>query len=535
MENVNLGLCNRCRARVPSEFFPKDGQMWIRKTCSACGVTESMVSSHAHAWQAKRDLCQYVPVDRKACRMNCDRCAIDHKPNIVFVDVTNRCNMDCPICIATIKDMGFDFNPPIAYFDNLFAEVARLDPKPVLLFFGGEPTVRDDLLDIIATAKKHGLRPHVVTNGLRLASEDYCRKLCEARVPFRFAFDGRNPEIYEKLRRNPSAYDKKMRALVNLSRYSRRRHTIMTTVGRGFNDQYIGDLFQFCHENRDLISDVGLMPLTENWQPGTFDAGVHTTMEDVEQIVENSIPGGEIEFIPAGLSYAVRKVRSFFRRNPRSEVLLLAGAHPNCESMTLLISDGKSYRGINHYLSKPFHQAAVEVAALCRKLEPKLDRLDPTRVFPRLRGQALILWTFLPWSFARIRFGRLVGNPFSVLGRLISGRNGCRSADDHAIRRRARRMLRVAVLPFEEEHSIDAARLENCKAVFAYEDPEDGKVNYIPACLWYPYRNPILAKLSKKYGVVGRWTGTAGPQQSGDGCDADPTANRHMLEPITCR
>lgn len=535
MANVNLGLCNKCRARVPSEFLPRDGQMWIRKACPTCGVTESMVSSCASAWQAKRDLCQYVPMERVACRMNCDRCEIDHQPSIVFVDVTNRCNMNCPICIATIKDMGFDFNPPVAYFDKLFAEVARLEPKPVLLFFGGEPTVRNDLLEIITTAKKHDLKPHVVTNGVRLANEQYCRKLCEARVPFRFAFDGRNPEIYERLRRNRSAYEMKMRALANLSKYSRRKHTIMATVGRGFNDQYVGDLLQFCHENRDLISDVGMIPLTENWKPGTFDAGVHTTMEDVEEMVKKSVPGGGVEFIPAGLSCALKKPRSFFRKNPRSEVLLLAGVHPNCESITLLISDGKSYRGINHYLRRPFHQVAAEVTALCRKLEPKLDRLDGKRSWQRLWGQALILWTLLPWTLARIRFGRLIGNPFSALGRLIRGRANRLKAGDKAIARRARRLLRVGVLPFEEEHSIDAARLEKCKGVFAYEDPEDGKVKYIPACLWYPYRNPILQKLSKRYGVVDGWTETTSPQRPRDTCGGNPTPEHLTVKPIACR
>jgi len=531
MENVNLGLCNQCRARVPSEFFPKDGQMWIRKACPTCGTTESMVSSCAQTWQAKRDLWQYVPMERLACRMNCDRCGINHKPNIVFVDVTNRCNMNCPICIATIKGMGFDFNPPMAYFEKLFGEVARLEPKPVVLLFGGEPTVRNDLLEIIATAKRHGLRPHVVTNGIRLANEEYCRKLCESLVPFRFGFDGRDPAIYEKLRHNRSAYDKKMKALANLSKYSRRKHTIIATVGWKFNDQHIGDFFQFCHENRDLISDVGMIPLTENWEPGTFEAGVHTTMEDVEEIVKRSISGGEVEFVPAGLSEALRKPRSFFRSNPRSEVLLLGGAHPNCESMTLLISDGKTYRGINHYLRKPFHQVVVEFAALSRKLEPSLDRLDRDRFFPRLRGQVLILWTLLPWMFSRIRFGRLIGNPFSALGRLIFGRSSRLPAGEKAKPRRARRVLRVAMLPFEEEHSIDAARLEKCKGVFAYEDAEDGRVKYIPACLWYPYRNPILEKLSKKYGICHQ-----GDEKgvSEDDHDAAPTTDRPAREEIVC-
>ncbi|NLX14574.1 MAG: radical SAM protein [Phycisphaerales bacterium] len=496
--------------------------MWIRKECPTCGVTDSMVSSDAQVWRNKRALWPYVSLEREACGMNCDRCAIDHQPNIVFVDVTNRCNMNCPICIATIRGMGFDFNPPLAYFEKLFAEIGRLEPKPVVSLFGGEPTVREDLLEIITIAKKHGLRPHVVTNGLRLADENYCKKLCAAQVPFRFAFDGRNAEIYERLRRNRSAYGKKMKALENLRKYSRRKHTIMATVGRGFNDQHIGDLLQFCHENRDLISDIGLIPLTENWRPGTFEAGMPTTMEDVEKIVEQSVPGGRVEFIPSGLSYALKKTRSFFRKNPRSEILLLAGVHPNCESMTLLISDGKVYRGINHYLRKPLHQAVVELATILRNLEPRLDGLDAQRFWPRLRGQAVILRALLPWILTRLRFGRLIGNPIAALGRLIMNRLGHWRTRDKAPRRRARRILRVGVLPFEEEHSIDAARLEKCKAVFAYEDAEDGTVKYIPACLWYPYRNPILEKLSRKYGTVGKWAETQYPQKRDGERSIDP-------------
>jgi molybdenum cofactor biosynthesis enzyme MoaA len=545
----NLGLCNndKCRARVPAEFFFRDNQVWIRKQCPACGPSESLVSMDAAAWKAKRELWNYVPPTKAPCSLKCDACQKNHKPNMVFVDVTNRCNMNCPICIATIRGMGFDFNPPMAYFDYLFGEIAKIEPSPVVLLFGGEPTVRNDLLDIIGTAKKHGLKPHVVTNGIRLADEEYCKKLCEARVPFRFAFDGRNADIYEKLRHNRAAYDKKMKALANLSKYSRRKHTIIATAGKGFNDQYIGDLIQFVHENRDLIADLGIIPLTENWKEGAFEASQHTTMEDVEKMVASGVPGGEVEFIPAGLSYAMKKPRSFFRhKNPRSEILLMAGVHPNCESWTLLVSDGKTYRSVNHYLRKPFSKMAVEFAAKAKKIEPKLDRLDPQKFWQRHRGRMLILWTFAWWVMSSVRFGRLIGNPFKALWRLIFGRPGRTPVGDNATPRRARRVIRVGMLPFEEEHSIDAHRLENCKAVFAYEDLEKAgasgaacaagsapgtegngheKVNYIPACLWYPYRNPRLEKLSGKYGVVGKWTETLPPGKDAAGKDVPAAAS----------
>ena len=525
MTAANIGLCNTCRARVPAEFFNRQGQVWIRKDCPSCGPTESLVSSDAQRWQAKRDLWPYAPDKPQHCTLNCDRCQVDHKPNMVFLDVTNRCNMNCPICIATIRGMGFDFHPPMAYFEKIFAALGKMNPRPVVQLFGGEPTLREDLLEIIQVARRHGIKPHVTTNGVRLADEEYCRTLCEAGVPMRFAFDGSDGDIYERLRRNRKAGEKKLQALANLKKHSRRRQTIIACAAKGVNDQHIGELIQFCHDNRDLISDIGIIPLTENWEPGTFDAAVHTTMEDVEKMVQQSVPEGQVEFIPAGLSYILKKPRSFFRSNPRSETLLLAGVHPNCESVTLLISNGKYYRSISHCLKKPFSRAAVELAAVCKRIEPRLDRLDPTKRFQRLRGQLLLIVALAPWVLGTVKLARVFGEGIADLARSLKARLSGRTAAPAGMpQRRPRRILRLAMLPFEEQHSVDAVRMESCKAVFAYEDPADGKIKTIPACLWYPYRNDILKGLSAKYGVVGRPASAPSPDNAGGTPTAEPAA-----------
>jgi hypothetical protein len=65
------------------------------------------------------------------------------------------------------------------------------------------------------------------------------------------------------------------------------------------------------------------------------------------------------------------------------------------------------------------------------------------------------------------------------------------------------------VLPFEEQHSIDADRLRTCKAGFAYEDVETDRIETIPHCLWYPYRNEMLRKIAEKYGSAARKTNVA--------------------------
>ncbi len=514
------------RARVPAEFFFRDGQVLIRKHCSEHGQSESLVSSDSEAWQAKRNLWQYVPSDPVACTLKCDRCRVDHNPNIVFLDVTNHCNMNCPICIASVPKMGFDYNPPIEYFEKVFAHISQWNPKPRVQLFGGEPTVRNDLLDIIMLARKHGLRANVTTNGIRLADEDYCRKLCEARVQMRFAFEGFSPDIYERLRNNRGAYEKKVKGLDNLKKYTRVKQTIISCFAWGINDQHLAGLIEYVHANRDWVNELAIIPLAETWDPKEFDAAPACTLEDVEKMVRQAVPGNEVEFIPAGLSYSLVLPRRFLRRNPRSDILLLAGVHPNCESVTVLISDGKRYRGVNHYLKVPFGQAAAEFAALCRKIEPRLSRLDPGKWFQRLQGQVLCLRVFVPFALRNVRLRRAIGNPFAMLARSIFKRHA-RHKDDAPVRRR-RRMLRVAMLPFEEQHSVDAGRLENCKSVFTYEDTDTGRMQSIPACMWVPYRNGVLKKIAEKYGVV---DGAGRLRTPGTATAADPTA----LEPCAVK
>ena len=504
MHQSNSGICKKCRAIVPAQHVFRDSKVFLRKECPDCGPDESLLSNDATAWQHKREMLPYESEPHASCSMQCRQCGVQHNPTLVFVDVTNRCNMNCPICIANVHGMGFVFDPPLEYFQKVFQALGKLDPKPVVELFGGEPTVREDLLDIIRIARDNGVKARVVTNGIRLADEDYCRKLCEVGVRFRLALDGRSPEIYRRLRQNPSACEKKLRALANLKKYSRRKNALLCCAARNINENYIGDLIECCHENKEVIDTLGLLPLSETWEPGTFETDVQTTREDVEHMVEQSVPGGQVEFIPAGLMHHLRRARSFMKGKSRasSDFLIFGGVHPDCETMALLASDGKHYRSINHYLKLPFSRVVEEMRARALKIDPKLGRLNPAKRFDRWRAKYLLLRTYVPLAIKAIAIRRVFrGNPAVVLLRMLGGIIGGRKASDVARQYlNLSEILRVAILPFEEYHAIDAARLETCKAVFAYEDVEDGTIKMIPACVWGSvYRNDVLRKISAKY------------------------------------
>jgi hypothetical protein len=57
----------------------------------------------------------------------------------------------------------------------------------------------------------------------------------------------------------------------------------------------------------------------------------------------------------------------------------------------------------------------------------------------------------------------------------------------------------MIVLPFEEYHSVESARLQHCFAGFAYEDADDGRVKTLPVCVWGLYKSDIQRRIAEKY------------------------------------
>jgi uncharacterized radical SAM superfamily Fe-S cluster-containing enzyme len=410
--------------------------------------------------------------------------------------------MNCPICIASIQTVGFDYHPPLEYFDKVFAGLSKLNPRPFVDLYGGEPTVRADLVDVIKLARRHKLKVRLVTNGLKLADEAYCKKICDVRVPMRLSFDGLNPETYLKLRGDASVLQTKLQALANIKKFSHRKHSILTCLGK---DTDIASVFNLCHDYGTVIDQLGIIPLKEDWHMGP-ERLEHPQMtpEDVENAVKSAVPDGQVNFISAGLVHCLALTRSFFTERKISKNFMFAGSHPNCESMTFLVSDGQKYRSINHYLKIPLDTLAEEVIRRGQKLNERLSTLNPKKFLHRWLGRLLTLKTFLPVALRAINFHAIFrGNPcLAILKTLIAPLNGQRIWDALRQVTSIPYFLRVGVLPFEEYLAVDAQRLANCKGLFAYEDVQDGQIKFIPVCTWFLYRKAILKTIADKYGVA---------------------------------
>ena len=494
------GVCETCRKQVPASRVIRDGNVYISKACPVCGTTEALVSTDAATWQRKRELWRYDPDKARACTLNCRVCGHEHFPRMVFLDLTNRCNMNCPICIANIPGMGFEFHPPLLYFERVLKGLGEMNPKPTVQLFGGEPTVRDDMFEIAEIARRYGLKVRVVTNGLQLPDEEYCKKLCDAKASALVGFDGRDPAIYARLRKSPGAYEKKLKAIENLKKYSKTKSTIMCCVARHINDKHMRDLIDFCHENRDCIGHLHLIPLTETWEEGEFETDVATTIEDVERIIGEAFPGEKVEFLPAGLGHYLRAAASFFGEFR----LTFGGVHPNCESATVLLSDGECYRPVGYFMKRPLTEFADEVVERAIGVNERLARLDPARFLQRWRGRFIVMRTFVGPLYRTLDFTKILkGNRFLAALRILGG-----ALVGKGLKSQLRKHTNVAgslgmiILPFEEYHSIDGHRLQNCAAGFAFEDPETKEIMVVPVCGYSRCTDEVERKIAQKYQSV---------------------------------
>ena len=505
---MNRSFCNTCGNLVTARQQPRDGQVFLVKECPDCGVTETLISADADRYLTKRHL-DGQHAEPAGCGLNCLECRRKRQPSFIFLDITNRCNSNCPICINNTPSMGFLFEPPLEYFKKIFDYFARLEPRPAVQLFGGEPTVRDDLFDIIAMARSRGLRVRVVTNGLRLANEEYCRKLVGSRATILIAYDGANTETYRVLRGNEKYLQAKQKALDNISRLHGAKVALMTCVAKGFNDAELPELLKFCHERRDFIRGVYFLPLAQTWKTDEFNlVPPKVTTEDLEIMLSACFPEDRIDFVPAGVLGELKGILDGLEATPPP----FAGAHPNCESMYILVSDGQQYVPLARYLkgSLPqFIDALFAADARARRLAERMQ----TGPWGRLLGAVGLRKRYLKLR-TLLTVARTVRRNLKV-GKLLKGRGVGKAwhllagAAGMLFRVKSRRILerhttwqgtlQVIVLPFEDDSNLETERLERCPNSFAFYDPERQEVNYVPTCAWSQHKRPVMRRIADYY------------------------------------
>ncbi len=137
----------------------------------------------------------------------------DKKPVTVW-NMTQRCNLRCVHCYAHAVDPKGPIDPistdqAKAMIDDLAAFGA-----PVLLFSGGEPLVREDLVELAKYATARGMRAVISTNGT-LITKTKARELKEVGLSYvGISLDGAEA-IHDRFRGVPGSYRQALKGVEN--------------------------------------------------------------------------------------------------------------------------------------------------------------------------------------------------------------------------------------------------------------------------------------------------------------------------------
>ncbi|MFO8047641.1 MAG: 12,18-didecarboxysiroheme deacetylase [Desulfosudaceae bacterium] len=136
----------------------------------------------------------------------------DKKPVVVW-NVTNRCNLKCRHCYAQAKPHPHENELSTAEGLALIDDLADFG-APVLLFSGGEPLMRQDLLELAGYAVKKGMRAVISTNGTLIDRETAGRLKDIGLSYVGISLDG-DQQTNDSFRGVPGAFDQAMTGIAN--------------------------------------------------------------------------------------------------------------------------------------------------------------------------------------------------------------------------------------------------------------------------------------------------------------------------------
>lgn len=353
-----MSLCPTCFEPVEAEVYEEERKIWIKKECPEHGSfnntywTNAELYHRVNGYDPSIKPIKNLQVDISenkgglGCPNNCGLCN-DHETATVLglIDVTNRCNLKCPICFANAAVSKKLFEPSFEEIRQMLRNLRGLDPipTPAIQYAGGEPTLRKDIVELVKLAKKEGFSHiQIATNGLRLArKESLAQKLVNAGLNTVYlAFDGVTGEPYIN-NRGKNLLPQKIQAIENC-RKAGLGVVLVPTLVKGINNDQVGDIIQFAIKNIDIVHGVNFQPVSfAGRTPQDQVEEQRITIPDFIDLV-GSQTDGQVEvgdFYPPS---AVEPISRFIGSLEGKEPSVTLNCHQHCGIATyMFIDNGK--------------------------------------------------------------------------------------------------------------------------------------------------------------------------------------------------
>jgi len=326
-------------SKIDAKIIEEGGKVYIYKKCSKHGEFKDIYFSDAELYKKwiKYKVTGIDSPDVKTSVYDEPALYDMHKSQSVLTNllITNRCNLRCSYCFMNAGASGRVYEPSLEKLKELMIMARNERPmgSKAIQITGGEPTIREDLLDIVRAADELGYSHiQVNTNGIKLAdSAEYCQELKDAHVnTIYMSFDGVTKET------NPWI-EKNKKAIENMREVNLKCVLVPVLIGDK-NIHETGKIVRFALENMDIVRGV-------NFQPISFCGRVTKIRDEkrekqrVDYVrmmaeIEKEF-GGEIsrdDFYPVPFVFPVSKLIEMLKGETQVEFT----AHPGCGGATYI-------------------------------------------------------------------------------------------------------------------------------------------------------------------------------------------------------
>lgn len=269
VHSVTDSVCPECLTRLTAQRVRRGGDVFLRKTCPEHGTFETII------WRGSPTFTSWVRPKTPAypqnpfteieagCPYDCGLCP-DHRQQTctALLEVTQRCNLGCPVCFASSGgDVPPDPGPGV--IEGWYRRLLEAGGPYNVQLSGGEPTLRDDLPEIVRMGRALGFDfIQVNTNGLRFATDpDYVAALADAGLSSVFLqFDGTEDDIY-RIIRGRDLFDRKLTAVEACARHNI-GVILVPTVIPGVNLHNLGTIIDFALAHMPTVRGVHFQPVS---------------------------------------------------------------------------------------------------------------------------------------------------------------------------------------------------------------------------------------------------------------------------------
>ncbi|MEM4718064.1 MAG: radical SAM protein [Desulfurococcaceae archaeon] len=491
--SLTLSVCPVCYRVLPAIIVERGGNVFIRKTCPEHGEFEELyygdadfykrVSSFIDEGRGSRHI--YTPVTT-TCPFNCGLCGM-HKQHTALVNmvITNRCDLSCWYCFFYSEAAGYVYEPTLDQIRDMVRSIKKQGVTVAIQLTGGEPLLREDLLNIVKLLREEGVR-HIQlnTNGLKFArlyfedpvkAVEYARALRTSGLNTIYtSFDGVSP------RTNPKNHWEIPFIFEVYKKSGITSVVLVPTVIKDYNTQELGSIIRFAAKNIDIVRAVNFQPVSlTGFMKRRERERYRITIPEVSKLIEEQT-NGEIPreaWFPVNASTVFSRFVEAFSGEFKFEM----SNHPICGVGTYIYVD-RSGGDIRLVPITNF----IDIEGLLEYFREKWDELitGSSRVITGLK----LLYTirrFIDLSKAPKEF-----DINKILLNIILKRSYEALGDLHY------RLLFIGQMHFMDLYNYDIQRVQRCNIHYSVPD---GRL--IPFCAFNIFEDIYRDKIQREHGV----------------------------------